>query len=457
MGRGAKAVNYRVQNTFVDITPKDLDPVRDRRAWSCEESKVTHKSPILLHQDGPSSCAVPSTPSPFLQPAGDAIMVPPFDPEFGGGLPPAYGDMNFSLTGFDETAMMMGFMQPMMYDPGNGQYLPMLPSYFLPMDGFEGMVGLDGVCPPGPDGTNAVMLDTQASDTTNDINLEQATSPRAAPEASPPVLEPVHEDWAQEGKEGSEDECKLEPTTGKWSDEGKAWNSDDWSIENWEKKDKRGDWWDKHAARDRQGDDAPWREASREGNRREQDKNRKDRRKQQERDPSPDDAAQVASEAPSQHGPVDYTTVMLRNIPNKYTREMLVKQLNQDFRGMFDFLYLPIDFKNKCNVGYGFINFRTFKSCGSFVSKFNGVDVRKCLPGLNSRKIAEVTPARVQGLDENVRRLKNSPVMNELVLHSDWMPLLLDEAGEEVAFPLPDQPCPPVKPRRRGRDERGLQ
>lgn len=24
-----------------------------------------------------------------------------------------------------------------------------------------------------------------------------------------------------------------------------------------------------------------------------------------------------------------YTTVMLRNIPNKYTREMLVKQLNQ--------------------------------------------------------------------------------------------------------------------------------
>mmetsp|Transcript_98143 Transcript_98143/g.247682 ORF Transcript_98143/g.247682 Transcript_98143/m.247682 type:complete len:161 (-) Transcript_98143:204-686(-) len=148
---------------------------------------------------------------------------------------------------------------------------------------------------------------------------------------------------------------------------------------------------------------------------------------------------------------------MLRNIPNKYTREMLVKQLNQDFRGRFDFVYLPIDFKNRCNVGYGFINFRTSEACDEFVSKFNGVDVRKCLPGLNSRKVAEVTPARVQGLDENVRRLRNGPVMNELVHHPDWMPLLLDEDGEEKNFPVPDQPCPPVKPRRirGGRDEHG--
>jgi len=157
--------------------------------------------------------------------------------------------------------------------------------------------------------------------------------------------------------------------------------------------------------------------------------------------PSPTRAAQQTSSG--------NTTVMLRNIPNKYTREMLVKQLNQDFRGRFDFVYLPIDFKNKCNVGYGFINFRTTEACDEFVAKFNGVDVRKCLPGLNSRKIAEVTPARVQGLDENVRRLRNGPVMNELVQHPDWMPLLLNEHGEEKPFPLPDQPCPPVKPRKR--------
>jgi len=163
-------------------------------------------------------------------------------------------------------------------------------------------------------------------------------------------------------------------------------------------------------------------------------------------------------DAPDRRGPagVDeaqskFTTVMLRNIPNKYTREMIIQQLNREFAGTYDFLYLPIDFKNKCNVGYAFINFRNGDTCSVFVSQFNGVDVRKCLPGLNSKKIVEVTPARVQGFTENVRRLKNSPVMNQLREHPEWMPLLFNDRGFEEPFPKPDQPLPPVKPRGRGR------
>jgi len=148
----------------------------------------------------------------------------------------------------------------------------------------------------------------------------------------------------------------------------------------------------------------------------------------------------------------EYTTVMLRNIPNKYTREMLIKQLQVDFNGLFDFMYLPIDFKNKCNVGYGFINFRNQVACERFIENFHGVDVRKCLPGLNSKKIVEVTPARVQGLIENIRRLKNSPVMNQLQDHPEWMPLLFDERGDSEPFPNPDQQLPPVKPRGRAKE-----
>jgi len=147
----------------------------------------------------------------------------------------------------------------------------------------------------------------------------------------------------------------------------------------------------------------------------------------------------------------EYTTVMLRNIPNKYTQDMLIKQLRVEFDCQFDYMYLPIDFKNKCNVGYCFINFRSQDICTRFIASFDGVDVQKCLPGLNSRKVVEVTPARVQGCIENVKRLRNSPVMNQLLDHPEWMPVLFNEQGREEAFPRPDQALPPVKPRGRAR------
>uniref|UniRef100_A0A7S4Q685 RRM domain-containing protein n=1 Tax=Alexandrium monilatum TaxID=311494 RepID=A0A7S4Q685_9DINO len=149
---------------------------------------------------------------------------------------------------------------------------------------------------------------------------------------------------------------------------------------------------------------------------------------------------------------ISVTTVMLRNIPNKYTRDMLVDRLSLHFRGKFDFLYLPIDFKNACNVGYGFINFRTVEACRLFVSRFSGVDVSRCLPGIsNSSKVAEVTPARVQGLEDNVKRLRGSAVMQELIKHPEWMPLTFDKEGVQSLLHLPDGPVLLNRPRCRQR------
>eukprot|EP00397_Hematodinium_sp_SG-2012_P034763 GEMP01037312.1.p1 GENE.GEMP01037312.1~~GEMP01037312.1.p1 ORF type:complete len:429 (-),score=83.29 GEMP01037312.1:418-1704(-) len=139
--------------------------------------------------------------------------------------------------------------------------------------------------------------------------------------------------------------------------------------------------------------------------------------------------------------PKGCTTVMLRNIPNKYTRQMLIHILNKRFAGQYDFMYLPIDFKNKCNVGYGFINFRTPETCHLFIRHFHGIEVRKSLPGFNSKKVCEVTPARVQGLIDNVRRLQNSPVMGQLKDHPEWLPVLFDANGNCEPFPCPEQPA----------------
>ena len=66
------------------------------------------------------------------------------------------------------------------------------------------------------------------------------------------------------------------------------------------------------------------------------------------------------------------TTIMIKNIPNKYTQKMLLQEINENHKGKYDFFYLPIDFKNKCNVGYAFINFVDAIFILKFYEEFNG-------------------------------------------------------------------------------------
>lgn len=130
--------------------------------------------------------------------------------------------------------------------------------------------------------------------------------------------------------------------------------------------------------------------------------------------------------------PAGYTTIMLRNIPNRYTRDMLIQRLDQGFKEQYDFVYLPIDFNSKCNVGYAFINFRTPAACQRFFTDFNGVKTKLCLPGFSSQKVCEVSYARVQGRDANMENLKDDKFVEKLNERPDWQPLFLDDNGKEI-------------------------
>lgn len=127
----------------------------------------------------------------------------------------------------------------------------------------------------------------------------------------------------------------------------------------------------------------------------------------------------------------NYTTVMLRNIPNKYTQPTLLQALDdKGFRGIYNFFYLPVDYKNHCNMGYAFINFVDHEGAVKFISAFKGYQ----LPAKSS-KVCDTCWARVQGLKANVEHYRNSPV-NDLP-DPEYRPLLFQD-GVEVAFPRPD-------------------
>jgi len=129
-----------------------------------------------------------------------------------------------------------------------------------------------------------------------------------------------------------------------------------------------------------------------------------------------------------------YTTVMLRNIPNRYSRDMLAERLDQSLRGQYDFLYLPIDFSSKSNVGYAFINFRSPVSCMRFIEEFNGKRTKQVLSKYSCNKICEVTFAKVQGRDANMENLHDDKFVQKLIERPDWQPVFFDANGSKIPF-----------------------
>lgn len=96
----------------------------------------------------------------------------------------------------------------------------------------------------------------------------------------------------------------------------------------------------------------------------------------------------------------DVTTVMMRNLPNKYCQNMLLEEIAAhgfQLQVHFDFFYLPMDHTNAVNLGYCFINFVSTAVANAFASAFVGKRMRK----FNSSKTIVVMPASIQGFQRN--------------------------------------------------------
>lgn len=136
------------------------------------------------------------------------------------------------------------------------------------------------------------------------------------------------------------------------------------------------------------------------------------------------------------------TTLMIRNIPNKYTQQMLLAEINARHRGQYDFFYLPIDFKNKCNMGYAFINFLEASHIVAFYDEFDG----QKWTNFNSEKVCAISYARLQGKQAMITRFQNSSLLDK---HESYRPLVFcstgPNRGKPEQFPTPRQLGAPHK------------
>lgn len=103
------------------------------------------------------------------------------------------------------------------------------------------------------------------------------------------------------------------------------------------------------------------------------------------------------------------TTLMIRNIPNRYNqRELIVELEALGFAGTFDFLYVPLDKGTMSNVGYAFVNFVDPVNAERCMEEFQGYRFKRHRKV--SGKIAAVSVAHIQGLEANLAHYKNAAV-----------------------------------------------
>lgn len=138
------------------------------------------------------------------------------------------------------------------------------------------------------------------------------------------------------------------------------------------------------------------------------------------------------------------TTVMLRNIPNDYTRDMLLELLDTEgFARRYDFVYLPTDFKRMAGLGYAFVNLNTHEDAKRTWHHFQGFSSWR----FASQKVCEVAWGQpLQGLQQHIERYRNSPVMHADV-PEEFRPLLFS-GGVRIPFPPPTKQLrqPQAKP-----------
>ena len=125
------------------------------------------------------------------------------------------------------------------------------------------------------------------------------------------------------------------------------------------------------------------------------------------------------------------TTLMIKNIPNKYTISSFLEEINGNFKDTYDIFYLPIDYVNKCNLGFAFINFVESFHIILFYELYRGKKWKK----FNSDKKCELLYAKFQGKNELISHFEKGKVLS--FNSEDKRPLILPTPNPLPKINLP--------------------
>lgn len=126
-----------------------------------------------------------------------------------------------------------------------------------------------------------------------------------------------------------------------------------------------------------------------------------------------------------------YTTIVIKNLPEKCTNGMIVELLDASgFAGQYDFLYAPTDFRNYSAFGYAFVNMISHEVGEAAIQLIDGITAWN-----GNVPLAVDWSQPHQGYGVHVRRYQNSPVMHPQV-PEEYKPMIF-RGGVQQKFPAP--------------------
>jgi len=113
------------------------------------------------------------------------------------------------------------------------------------------------------------------------------------------------------------------------------------------------------------------------------------------------------------------TAIVLKNVPAECVRDTLLHIINEHgFQGLYDFLYLPMDFTTARSRGYATINFISSADAQRACSKLNGIHVH------GGELVTEMSNVHA-GINSLLQRYQNGELMNDPNTPEDYKPLFL--------------------------------